>query len=66
MSEPGMFRYSHTIGTYFGPRTSPGFDLPVDLTLGPNGILYVLSRAGPATKVLGKANHNVHDRGRNI
>ena len=54
MSEPGMFRYSHTIGTYFRPRTSPGFDLPVDLTLGPNGVLYVLSRAGAATKVLGK------------
>ena len=54
MSEPDMFRYSHTIGTYFGPRTSPGFSLPVDVALGPNRILYVLSRGGPATRVLGK------------
>ena len=54
MSEPGMFRYSHTIGTLFGPRTSPGFNMPVDTTLGPNGILYVLCRAGAAIRVLGK------------
>ena len=39
-------QYSHTVGTLFFPRTSPGFTVPVDTALGRDGILWVLNRAG--------------------
>ena len=39
-------QYSHTVGTLFFPRESPGFTVPVDTALGRGGILWVLNRAG--------------------
>jgi DNA-binding beta-propeller fold protein YncE len=39
-----QFRYSHTIGFY--AQNGRGFNNPVDVALGRNGVLYVLNRAG--------------------
>jgi DNA-binding beta-propeller fold protein YncE len=40
-----LYRYSHTIGIY--SLQGRGFNNPVDLALGRNGVMYVLNRAGP-------------------
>ncbi len=37
------FRYSHTVGQYAFPR-GPGFLNPVDMVVGPDGVVYVVSR----------------------
>ena len=37
------FRYSHTVGRF--TLGGPGFLNPVDLTIGPDGVIYVLSRS---------------------
>jgi DNA-binding beta-propeller fold protein YncE len=39
-----LFRYSHTIGFY--AQNGRGFNNPVDVALGRDGVLYVLNRAG--------------------
>ena len=39
-----LYRYSHTIGFY--AQNGRGFNNPVDLALGRDGVLYVLNRAG--------------------
>ena len=44
MNTEGLYRYSHTIGMY-AQLASRGFNGPVDVALGRDGILYVLSRA---------------------
>jgi DNA-binding beta-propeller fold protein YncE len=43
------YRYSHTIGFY--AQIGRGFNNPVDVALGRNGVLYVLNRAGADTEV---------------
>jgi DNA-binding beta-propeller fold protein YncE len=43
------YRYSHTIGFY--AQIGRGFNNPVDVALGRNGVLYVLNRAGADTDV---------------
>ncbi|HEY7490846.1 MAG TPA: NHL repeat-containing protein [Candidatus Tectomicrobia bacterium] len=43
------YRYSHTIGLY--AQIGRGFNNPVDIALGRNGVLYVLNRAGADTEV---------------
>ena len=40
-----LHRYSHTIGIY--ALQGRGFNNPVDMAFGENGVLYVLNRAGP-------------------
>ena len=45
MGSQDQFRYSHTLG-FYGLR-GRGFNNPVDLAVGRNGVLYVLDRAGP-------------------
>ena len=46
MTSRELFRYSHTLGFYvdYGGK---GFTNPVDLSISPNGVLYVLNRGGP-------------------
>jgi DNA-binding beta-propeller fold protein YncE len=44
-----QFRYSHTIGFY--AQIGRGFNNPVDVALGRNGVLYVLNRAGADIEV---------------
>ena len=39
-----LYRYSHTIGFY--AQNGRGFNNPVDVALGRDGVLYVLNRAG--------------------
>ncbi len=40
-----LLQYSHTIGIYAGQGR--GFNNPVDLAFGNNGVMYVLNRTGP-------------------
>ena len=55
MSDPSMFRFSHTAGTLRPqPRKSNGFNGPVDMALSRDGILHVLSRAGSKKAALVK------------
>ena len=44
MSAPNVYRYSHTIGFY--AQVGRGFNNPVDIALGHDGMLYVVNRAG--------------------
>jgi DNA-binding beta-propeller fold protein YncE len=44
MSAQAVYRYSHTIGFY--AQVGRGFNNPVDVALGADGVLYVLNRAG--------------------
>jgi DNA-binding beta-propeller fold protein YncE len=44
MSAPNIYRYSHTIGFY--AQVGRGFNNPVDIGLGTDGMLYVVNRAG--------------------
>lgn len=44
MSTQDVYCYSHTIGFY--AQTGRGFNNPVDVALGRDGVLYVLNRAG--------------------
>lgn len=44
MSTETVYRYSHTIGFY--AQVGRGFNNPVDVGLGHDGVLYVLNRAG--------------------
>ena len=39
------YRYSHTIGLY--SLLGRGFNNPVDMAFGKDGVIYVLNRAGP-------------------
>lgn len=43
------YRYSHTIGFY--AQVGRGFNNPVDVAVGRNGVLYVLNRAGADTEI---------------
>ena len=43
------YTYSHTIG--FNSTSGRGFQHPIDLAIGPNGVLYVLNRAGPEVAI---------------
>ena len=43
------YRYSHSIGIY--ALLGRGFNNPVDVAFGPEGVLYVLNRAGPEVAV---------------
>ena len=45
MSLQRPYRYSHTIGLF--SLIGRGFNNPVDMALGPDGVLFVLNRAGP-------------------
>lgn len=49
MGAQDRYRYSHTIGFY--AQFGKGFNNPVDLAVGRNGVLYVLNRAGTETEV---------------
>ena len=44
-----MYKYSHTVGIY--SLVGRGFNNPVDMAFGRNGVMYVLNRAGPETNV---------------
>jgi len=44
MDAQPLYRYSHTIGFY--AQLGRGFNNPVDVAVGRNGVLYVLNRAG--------------------
>jgi DNA-binding beta-propeller fold protein YncE len=44
MSPQSVYRYSHTIGFY--AQVGRGFNNPVDVAVGHDGMLYVLNRAG--------------------
>ncbi|MCH7745088.1 MAG: hypothetical protein IIC84_03350 [Chloroflexi bacterium] len=44
-----LLQYSHTIGIY--ALKGRGFNNPVDLAFGNNGVIYVLNRAGPEVAV---------------
>jgi DNA-binding beta-propeller fold protein YncE len=44
-----LYRYSHTIGCY--AQLGRGFNNPVDVAVGRDGVLYVLNRAGAETDV---------------
>lgn len=44
-----LLQYSHTIGIY--SLKGRGFNNPVDLAFGNNGVIYVLNRAGPEVAV---------------
>ena len=46
MSRSRKLRYSHTVG-FFSLGPGRGFNSPVDVALGPNGLMYVLNRTGP-------------------
>ena len=45
MSDQDFCRYSHTVG-FYSEQQGRGFHTPVDIAPGPDGLLYVLSRAG--------------------
>ena len=45
VSTDQLYRYSHTIGLY--SLQGRGFNNPVDVALGKDGVMYVLNRAGP-------------------
>ena len=45
MSTEVVYKYSHTVGGY--TQRGLGFNNPVDVALGTDGLLYVLNRAGP-------------------
>ena len=49
MSSQNVFRYSHTLGMY--ALRGRGFNNPVDLAEGRDGVLYVLNRAGPEVEL---------------
>ena len=49
MCAQNLYRYSHTIGFY--AQFGRGFNNPVDVAVGRNGVLYVLNRAGAETDV---------------
>ena len=44
-----LYRYSHTVGLY--AQIGRGFNNPVDVALGHDGMLYVLNRAGSETEL---------------
>ena len=44
MGAQNLYRYSHTIGFY--AQLGRGFNNPVDVAVGRDGVLYVLNRAG--------------------
>jgi DNA-binding beta-propeller fold protein YncE len=44
-----LYRYSHTIGFY--AQNGRGFNNPVDVALGRDGVLYVLNRAGSDVEI---------------
>ena len=50
LSRSWVYRYSHTVGLY--ALASKGFNNPVDVALGPGGVLFVLNRG--ATNVEGR------------
>ena len=49
MGNPPSYRYSHSMGFY--AQVGRGFNNPVDAAVGPNGVVYVLNRAGSETEV---------------
>lgn len=49
MCAQNLYRYSHTIGFY--AQLGRGFNNPVDVAVGRDGVLYVLNRAGTETDV---------------
>ncbi len=49
MSAQSVYRYSHTVGFY--AQVGRGFQNPIDVALGRDGLLYVLNRAGAETEV---------------
>ena len=57
MSSQDQFQYSHTLGLY--ALRGRGFNNPVDLAEGRDGVLYVLNRAGPEVGELRMENKRV-------
>ena len=49
MCAQNLYHYSHTIGFY--AQLGRGFNNPVDVAVGHDGVLYVLNRAGAETDV---------------
>ena len=48
MTTDQLYSYSHTIGLY--SLLGRGFNNPVDMALGKDGVMYVLNRAGPESR----------------
>ena len=46
MTDQPSYRYSHTVG-FNAVTGGRGFNNPVDMAFGPDGVMYVLNRAGP-------------------